>query len=285
MKPLLLAILSLFTMAGSGGPADGAQSWRTLAASRPRGSVDSLRVIVRYDAGRVSVGAASAPLLYDVRARFDANEQRLSRSYDASTRTLHVGIDSAMHSSAHASSGSREHGRLDLGLATGIPLDLDLDLGATRAVLDLGSLWVDEMHVSSGATETELTFGSLNPQPMRDLFVDAGVGSITIRQLGNARAEHASISSTVGSVDLDLGGAWAGEMPLTLRVALGSATLRVPRDAGIALRLSRRIANVDSDGFTVRDGVYYSTGYEQAKRHIVVDGSATLATVEIIWKE
>ena len=283
MKPLLLSILCLLSI---GGPGDAARNWQTLAASRPRGRVDSLRVIVRYDAGRIAVGPAAAPLLYDARARFDANEQRLSRRYDAVTHTLHVGVDSAVHASARAASDSREpQGRLDLGLATGIPLDIDLDLGATRAVLDLGSLWVDALHVSSGATETDLTFGTANPQPMRDLFVDAGVGSITIHQLGNARAQHASIASTVGSVDIDLGGAWTGELPVTLRVALGSATLRVPRDAGIALRLSRRLANVDSDGFSVRDGVYYSNGYEQAKRHIVIDGSATLASVDLVWNE
>jgi hypothetical protein len=283
MKPLLLALLSLFTIAGPGGAA---RDWQTLAASRPRGTVDSLRVIVRYDAGRIAVGPAAAPLLYDARARFDANEQRLSRRYDAVTHTLHVGVDSAVHASARVGSDSREQqGRLDLGLATGVPLDLDLDLGATRAVLDLGSLWVDALHVSSGATETDLTFGTANPQPMRDLFVDAGVGSITIHALGNARAEHASIASTVGSVDLDFGGTWTGDMPVTLRVALGSATLRVPRDAGIALRLARRLANVDSDGFSVRDGVYYSNGYEQAKRHIVIDGSATLASVDLVWNE
>jgi hypothetical protein len=283
VKPLLLALISLLTI---GGPGGAARNWQTLAASRPRGTVDSLRVIVRYDAGRISVGPAAAPLLYDARARYDADEQRLSRRYDAVTHTLHVGVDSALHASARVEGDSREQqGRLDLGLATGVPLDLDLDLGATRAVLDLGSLWVDALHVSSGATETDVTFGTANPQPMRDLFVDAGVGSITIHGLGNARAEHASIASTVGSVDIDFGGAWTGELPVTLRVALCSATLRVPRDAGIALRLSRRLANVDSDGFSVRDGVYYSNGYEQAKRHIVVDGSATLASVDLIWNE
>jgi hypothetical protein len=283
VKPLLLAILALFA---TGGPGDGAQSWRTLAASRPRGNADSLRVILRYDAGQLTVGPAAMPLLYDTHARFDANLQRVSRSYDAVTHTLHVGIDSAIQSTVHSGNGPREsQARLDLGLATGIPLDIDLDLGATRAAVDLKSLWVSSLHVSSGATETDVTFGSANPQPMRDLLVDAGVGSITIHQLGNARAQHASIASTVGALDLDLDGAWTGEMPVTLRVALGSATLRVPRDAGVALRLARRIANVDAEGFTVRDGVYYSAGYDQAKRHIVIDGSATLATVDIIWKE
>jgi hypothetical protein len=120
---------------------------------------------------------------------------------------------------------------------------------------------------------------------VRDLFIDAGVGSITIHQLGNARAQRATIASTVGSVDLDLGGEWSGDVPLTLRVALASATLRVPRDVGVAMRMSSRIAEVDSDGFTQRDGILYSAGYEQAKRHVLLDGSATLASVDIVWKD
>jgi hypothetical protein len=284
MKSLLLGIVSLLAL---GDPAADARSWRSLTASRPRGSADSLHVVLRYDAGTVTVGSAAAPLLYDVKARFDANEQRLSRSYDAVARTLRVGLDSSMTqtSARHSNRERTNEGRLDLGLAAGIPLAIDLDLGTTRAKVDLSALWVDAMRVSSGATEAELTFGSANPQPMRDLFVDAGVGSITIHQLGNARAQRATIASTVGSVDLDLSGEWTGTMPLTMRVALASATIRVPRDAGIAMHLSRRLANVDADGFSERDGVMYSAGYEQAKRHVTIDGSATLASVDIVWKD
>jgi hypothetical protein len=283
MKSLLLALVSVFVLAD---PATDSRSWRSLTASRPRGAVDSLHVVLRYDAGTVTVGSAAPPLLYDAKARFDANEQRLSRSYDAVSHTLRIGLDSStIQTSARHSSRTLSEGRLDLGLAAGIPLDLDLDLGATRAQVDLSALWVDAMRVSSGATEAELTFGSANPHPMRDLFVDAGVGSITIHQLGNVRAQRATIASTVGSVDLDLSGEWTGNLPLTMRVALASATIRVPRDAGIAIHLSRRLANVDSEGFTERDGVLYSAGYEQAKRHVAIDGSATLASVNIVWKD
>ncbi len=282
MKGLMLALLGLFTIGVSSGDA---RSWRELAASRPRGSTDSLRVLLRYDAGTLTLGAAAAPLLYDAKAHFDANEQRISRSYDAVSRTLRIGLDSStMQTSArHSNSKRTEEGRLDLALAAGIPLDLDLDLGTTRAKLDLSSLWIDAVRVSSGATETVLTFGSANPRPMRDLSIDAGVGSITIHDLGNARAQRATIASTVGSVDVDLGGTWEGEMPLTLRVVLGSATLRIPRDVGVSLKLAHRIANVDTEGFTERGGVMYSAGYEQAKRHVLIDGSATLANVDVVW--
>jgi hypothetical protein len=284
MKSLLLVLVSLFAF---GGPGEDARSWRSLTASRPRDAVDSLHVVLRYDAGTVTVGAATAPLLYQASARFDANEQRISRSYNPVSNTLRIGLDSsAMRTSAKRSShASNNEARLDLGLAAGIPLDLDLDLGATRARLDLSALWVSALRVSSGATEADLTFGSANPRPMRDLFVDAGVGSVTIHQLGNARAQRATVASTVGSVDLDLAGDWTGEMPLTMRVALASATLRVPRDVGIAMRLSKRIANIDADGFSEREGVMYSTGYEQTKRHVMIDGSATLASVDVVWKD
>jgi len=284
VKSLLLAIVSLFAL---GDPAADARSWRSLSASRPRDAVDSLRVMVRYDAGTVTIGPAAAPLLYQASARFDANEQRISRSYNPVTRTLRVGLDSStMRTSARHSNRARsDEGRLDLGLASGIPLDLDFDLGTTRAQIDLSALWVNAIRVSSGATEADLTFGSANPHPMRDLFVDAGVGSITIHQLGNAHAQRATISSTVGEVDLDLSGEWTGDLPLTMRVALASATLRVPRDVGIAMRITSRIANVDRDGFTERDGVMYSAGYEHTKRHVIIDGSATLASVDIAWKD
>jgi len=284
MKSLLLVLVSLFVF---GDPGSDARTWRSLTASRPRDAADSLHVVLRYDAGTVTLGAAAAPLLYQASARFDASEQRISRSYNPVSGTLRIGLDSsAMQTSGHRSSNaSGNQARLDLGLAAGIPLDLDLDLGATRARLDLSALWVSALRVSSGATEADLTFGSVNPKPMRDLFVDAGVGSVTIHQLGNARAQRATVASTVGSVDLDLGGDWTGEMPLTMRVALATATLRVPRDVGIAMRLSKRIANIDSDGFTERDGVMYSTGYEQTKRHVIIDGSATLASIDVVWKD
>jgi len=284
MKSFFLALVTLVALAG---PGPDAHNWRTLTARRARATEDSLRVVVRYDAGNVSIAAAAAPLLYDAKARFDATQQRLSRSFDATSRTLRIGLDSStMQRAARHSSRARDReGYLTLGLAMGIPLDLDLDLGTTRAKIDLASLWVSTMRVSSGATETELSFGSPNAHPMRELTVDAGVGSITIHELGNAHAERTTIASTVGDVDLDLGGDWTGDVPITLRVALTSTTLRVPRDAGIAIRLAQRISTVDTDGFTARDGVMYSAGYDQAKRHVIVDGSATLATVDVVWKD
>ena len=116
MRSLLLALVSLFAL---GDPAADARSWRSLTASRPRGTVDSLHVAVRYDAGTLTLGAAPAALLYQTQARFDANEQRLSRSYNPVSHTLRVGLDSSTMSKSarHSNRARSDEGRLDVALA------------------------------------------------------------------------------------------------------------------------------------------------------------------------
>ena len=112
--------------------------------------------------------------------------------------------------------------------------------------------------------------------------IDAGI--VLMRLAGQRTALEDQIHRQVLTV-LDLGGSWTGEMPLTVRVALGSATIRIPRDAGVSMHLAHRFANVDANGLTERDGVLYSAGYAQAKRRVVIDGSATLANLDIIWMD
>ena len=90
MKSLLLVLVSLFVF---GDPGSDARTWRSLTASRPRDAADSLHVVLRYDAGTVTLGAAAAPLLYQASARFDASEQRISRSYNPVSGTLRIGLD------------------------------------------------------------------------------------------------------------------------------------------------------------------------------------------------
>ena len=228
--------------------------------------------VLRYDAGTVTVGAAAAPLLYQANARFDANEQRLSRSYNPVSNTLRIGLDSSDHAThPRATRTARATTRRDSiwGSPRAFPLDLDLDLGTTRATR--------RSERALGGARARLRPARrkpISPSAAR-IRSQCAISSSTLASEASrftssgTRARSAPrIASTVGSVDLDLGGDWTGDMPLTMRVALASATLRVPRDVGVAMRLSTRIANIDSDGFTERDGVMYSTGYEQAKRHV-----------------
>ena len=88
---------------------------------------------------------------------------------------------------------------------------------------------------------------------------------------------------SVGGVDLDLSGAWVSDMELSLDVAVGGVTLRVPRDLGVRLRLDKVLASFDDDGF-VRDGdSYYSASWERAPHKVTIDASTVLGSVEVDW--
>ena len=268
------------------------QEWRTVTAQRQRQPVDTLHVRMLYGAGKLQLGAAPDSLLYDLRERFDAVRTRETHRYDAATRTLTVGSDSAVtrmfslrKRALHTSGDESGQGSdLAVGLATGIPLDLDLELGATESTIDLSRLSVSRLELNVAASAASVTFGTVNPVEMRELDLRTAAAGVDVRQLGNARAQVVHVNTGVGSVTLDLSGDWTGRMTLDVHPVLGQVTIRVPADVGVESHLTKLIGNVDQAGFTRKDGVAYSANFSSAKRTIVLNGAATLASVAIQWE-
>ena len=265
------------------------QEWRTVTAQRQRQPVDTLHVRMLYGAGKLQLGAAPDSLLYDLRERFDAVRTRETHRYDAATRTLTVGSDSAVtrmfslrKRALHTSGDESGQGSdLAVGLATGIPLDLDLELGATESTIDLSKLSVSRLELNVAASAASVTFGTVNPVEMRELDLRTAAAGVDVRQLGNARAQVVHVNTGVGSVTLDLSGDWTGRMTLDVHPVLGQITIRVPSDVGVESHLTKLIGNVDQAGFTQKNGVAYSANWSSATRTIVVNGEATLASVAI----
>ena len=279
-----LAPLAALAACSLGDPVPAAHSWRTVSAARQVQDADSLRVRVAYGGGTLTVAPSSQPTLYDMRLRYDEEHFEAVRSFNSATSTLTVSVRKRGRGSLLGSRREQD-GSLALGLAPDIPLSVALDLGAARADLDLGGLALRRLEVKSRASETRLRFGMPNPVPMDELAVMASAAGLDIRQLGNANAERARVKGSVAGVDLDLSGAWARDMELSLDVAVGGVTLRVPRALGVRVRLDKVLASFDDDGF-VRDGdSYYSTSWERAARKLTVDASAVLGSVDVRWLE
>lgn len=269
-----------------------AQIWRTVTASRQRGSADSLHVRVYFGAGTFNLAAASEPVLYNLDMRFDAGRVRPVHTYDASTNLLTIRSDSAIghpfsldlkHGGLHFNAPGDDRSGTDLtvALARGLPLDLSLSLGACDATLDLSNLAVRRMQLESGASQTTVTFGTPNPVAMSSLELDIGAAGLTVNSLGNAHAANVSVSAGVGGADLDLAGSWSGTMTLVVRAALGGITLHVPSDVGIEARVARTLGSLDAPDLTSRNGAYYSSNWNTAARKVVIDATATLAGLEI----
>lgn len=292
MTPLRRPLLALALAAAFASQAH-AQSWRTFTAQRGIAKEDALHVDVSYGLGKLTLRAADPSVLYDLNARFDADNERILRRYDAATSTLYVGADSAtaerfgMHAHLFSGSGrsSEKGGYLTVALARGIPLNLGVKLSAGAGEVELGDLWLSHLVVLSTMSDATVDFRTANPQPMKEAVFDASIGGITIKRLGNARAERVYLNVGIGGAEVDMRGAWTGETTIVAVVTMGGITLQVPRDAGVKITTSTTLAGLDTKGFERRDGAYFSPNYATAARKLNVTGGATMAGVAVSWVE
>jgi hypothetical protein len=260
---------------------DTEQAWRTTSAARPRDASDSLRLRVNLTGGSLRVSPADDGELYDYSMRYDAAHFEVERSFDSVSHTLSLRLDGGRRPLRGLSENEKEHARLSLGLARGVPLDVALRLGAVEADLDLGGLAVDQLTVESAASNTALRFATPNPRRMRSLRFDVGAAAIEATGVGNANVEHIDVDCGAGSLTLDFSGAWAADVDARLRVRLGAVTLRVPRDVGVRARADVTLGTFERDGFREQDGVHYSANWEGARRRLTIDASMLIGTLEI----
>ena len=256
------------------------QSWRTASATRSRPGADSLRLRVNVTGGSLRVSPADDAELYDYSMRYDAARYKVERRFDSASHTLSLRLEGGRPLRG-PSRDSKEHARLALGLARGVPLDVALRLGAVEADLDLGGLAVDQLNVESAASATGLRFATPNPRRMRSLRFDVGAASIEASGVGNANVEHIDVECGAGALTLDFSGAWAADVDARLRVRLGAVTLRVPRDVGVRARVDVTLGTFEHDGFREQDGVQYSANWEGARRRLTIDASMLVGTLEI----
>jgi hypothetical protein len=269
--------LILATIASRGA---GAQSWRTVESARQMRDSAEHHVRVQYGAGRIEVGATTAPVLYSMSLRYDEATSTPIHSYDADSRVLTLGVN-VQSERFSRNMGDKAKGEMRLSLSRTVPVDLDLELGATKAVLDLGGLNLLGLRLESSASETALDFSSPNRARMRGLDVDVGAASFEARNLANANVPAMRIHGGVGGVELDFGGQWSQDVSVEVDLALGKLTLHVPRDVGLRVEIQKFLATFDQQGLQKRGDAYYSENWDRAKYHLRLHAQTTFGGIEI----
>jgi hypothetical protein len=258
-----------------------AQTWRTVESTR--GLRDSVKHAVRvhYGAGRIDVGSTNAPVLYTMTLRYDESTTTPVHRYDADAHALTLGIEGGDSPRFNRNMGDKSKGEMRLALSRAVPIDLGLELGATKASLDLGGLNLLGLRLDSGASETVLDFSTPNLARMRSLEVDVGAASFEARNLANANASLIHVEGGVGSVDLDFGGQWSQDMAVDADLALGKLTIHVPRDVGVRVEVEKFLASFDEQGLVKRGDAYYSDNWDRAKYHLRLRAQTTFGGIEL----
>jgi hypothetical protein len=208
--------------------------------------------------------------------RYDANV--FEPRFEYSAGKLEIGVHGGEVKGRNLKSG-----RLDVKLSPKVPLELDLEFGATEATLDLGGLRVRSAEIATGASKTMLSVSSPNPEVCSLLQVQVGAAKFEAMGLGNLNAERMTLEGGVGEMTLDFTGQWKRDMTAKIEMGLGSLTIQVPRGLGVKITKDGLLASFDSQGLVKRGNAYYSESYEKSARKLTINLDAALGSIRVVW--
>lgn len=259
-------------------PALQAQNMKTVTMSRTLEDDDPVRVSVEYGVGRFTVRSVGEGLLYRANLRYD--EDRYEPVGEYSDHELRVGVESIRRSFGR---GDRQSGQLDLELARGVPMDLDLEFGAVQAELDLGGLALTDLDLSTGASESTIDFSQPNRERIETARFEVGAAEFTLHNLGNLNAERIEFDAGVGSLVLGLEGEWRRDARISVDMGLGALELRIPEGLGVRLRKDSFLTALDSEGLVKRGDTFESLDWNDAEHKVTIELDAAFGSVKVVW--
>lgn len=220
----------------------------------------SLRAKIEFAAGTIDVHAGAPDLIVDAVAIYDARAIDFYVDYDRRGRVGDLLLSSELHESRVRDKVKNEW---TVGLTGEIPIDLEFDVGAAEAQIDLTGLQISELDMDVGAAKATVWCDRENAVALQDITIDCGASSLVMENLGNLNFEMLHFDGGVGSFDLDFSGEWKRSATADFEVGLGSLTIAVPDDIGVRveasdsflsdLSLDREFEEVDDDIYETRD--------------------------------
>ena len=257
------------------------QTWRTMTSARQMAGERRLEVDVTYGAGTLRVEPERGNLLYRMEMRYDENAVRPVSAYDRARGTLRLGID---WRDGRRQSGDRNgDGRATIALTPSVPMGLDLEFGAGKADVALGGLALESVDISTGASETRVSFDRPNRVEARAVKLESGASSLRVTGLANARAARIEFDGGVGETTLDFGGTWTRSTSASVKMGIGSVNLRLPRNVGIRIEKDSFLTSFDSRGLVKRGKAWYSPNYERAAHKLDIDIDAAIGSIDVQW--
>ena len=249
-----------------------------MTMSRQLAGEEELDVRIRFGAGRLSIGAGEPGTLYRMHLHYDEESFEPVAEYEGGR--LDLGVEGTKHSMRWPKEDTQE---MELSLARGVPMNLDIEFGAARADLDLGGLQLKGLKLRTGASESRIDISEPNPIRMSNASFEVGAADFQVRKLGNLNSERISVDAGVGNLVLGFRGDWQGDATVSVDMGLGALELRFPEGLGVRLVKDTFLTSLDSEGLMKRGDSYYSVDWEEAEHRVTVTVDAAFGSIDVVW--
>jgi hypothetical protein len=131
-----------------------------------------------------------------------------------------------------AGMGESNQPNLTITIPEGVPIALTLRVAMGESRTDLGGLSLSDIGLDLAMGEHRIDFSEPVVGGAQRLRLNAGMGEVTITNIGNARPSSVAANASMGSLTADLGGAWAPKSTaeFSFTQSMGELRLNVPRD-------------------------------------------------------
>lgn len=137
------------------------------------------------------------------------------------------------------------------------PLDVLIEAGAYRGILEFGGLSITRLEINDGASKADLLFSKPNQAEMSLLSYKTGASQISLSGLGNANFDEMSFAGGAGSYTLNLSGDWRKDARIRIAGGMSDMKIIVPEDLHTRIILSGGLSNVSPQGtWSIHDNVY-----------------------------
>ncbi len=220
------------------------------------GSADSANVEINMGAGELEVSGGAADLL---EATFTYNVSELNPSATFIGGNLLIEEEDVKGGLGTLLDLHEFRNEWDLRFSDDVPLEMNIQLGAGRTNLSLGSL------------------------ALASLDVDAGAGDVDLDLSGSQALTQFDFQMGAGDITVDLTGDWQDDLDATVQGGLGEMTLRLPSEVGVRLEVNTGIGSVDTSGLSKNGNIYTNDAYDNSDvvLRLEIDGGVGQINLEV----
>ncbi len=226
---------------------------------------DSLetKLEVRFGAGQLIIQPGAEGNLARLDASYNVAELKPAYSHSGDRIILQAGEDQVW-SDVLPNFSEKLVNNWKLSLAN-VPMELEINAGATTSHIELGGLSLQKLIINQGASDFNLAFSEPNQVEMAYFEFNGGASNSILSGLGNANMQELIFSGGAGDFTLDFSGDFSGTMEVRIDAGLGKVTIIVPSGVAAEVSLERALTDVDLQGDWHGSGGSYSQSGERGK--------------------
>lgn len=176
-----------------------------------------------------------------------------------------------------------DNGRLqvtDSDVKEGIGSLFDLDEYRNEWDLKLNEEVPIEMNINLGAGRSNLALGTL---ALTSLRIDGGAGSVSLDLSGSQGLSQLDFDMGAGEVTIDLTGKWQNDLDASLHGGFGDINVTLPSDVGVIVDVETGVGRVNASNLNRDEDTYTNDAYgvSEVTLRIDIDGGVGSINLDV----